>query len=88
MHNNVNNIKYDPQLDHLYLKIQEPRSSDGEELGDSGIILFYGEEEQIVSLEIIGVSTHSVESISPLKPLLPEASYSELHEFFSEVSRR
>lgn len=80
----TSNIEFDSESDHLYLKIQEPRSSDGEELGESGIFLFYGEDEEIVSLEIVGVSTHNVKSISLLKSLLPEAAYDELREFFAE----
>lgn len=84
MSKKTSNIEFDSESDHLYLKIQEPRSSDGEELGESGIFLFYGEDEEVVSLEIVGVSTHNVESISLLKSLLPEAAYDELREFFAE----
>ena len=88
MSKKTSNIEFDSESDHLYLKIQEPRSSDGEELGESGIFLFYGEDEEIVSLEIVGVSTHDVESISLLKPLLPKAAYDELREFFAQEALR
>jgi uncharacterized protein YuzE len=49
-------ISFDPKYDVLYLKFSEEKVADTIEV-DSGILIDYGDREQMIGIEIINVSS-------------------------------
>ena len=48
-------LKVDPQADALYLRLDDSRIIDSEEVAP-GVVLDYNEQNQVVGVEILGLS--------------------------------
>ena len=48
-------LKVDPQADALYLRLDDSRIIDSEEVAP-GVVLDYNEQNQVVGVEILGIS--------------------------------
>ncbi len=48
-------LKVDPEADALYLRLDDSRIIDSEEVAP-GIVLDYNEQNQVVGIEILGIS--------------------------------
>jgi uncharacterized protein YuzE len=48
-------LKVDPEADALYLRLDDSRIIDSEEVAP-GIVLDYNEQNQVVGVEILGIS--------------------------------
>lgn len=48
-------LKVDPEADALYLRLDDSRIRDSEEVAP-GIVLDYNEQNQVVGIEILGIS--------------------------------
>lgn len=48
-------LKVDPEADALYLRLDESRIVESEEVAP-GVVLDYNEQDQVVGVEILGIS--------------------------------
>lgn len=56
-------LKVDPEADALYLRLDDSRIIDSEEVAP-GIVLDYNEQNQVVGVEILGISKRAP-SVNP-----------------------
>lgn len=80
-------VNYDPEVDAAYIRIENKRVLDSEEIAD-GIILDYDDQSEIVGVELLGVKTINPQNFSLLFARLPESfkinfQVSFLQEYFS-----
>ena len=80
-------INYDPEVDAAYIRIENRRVLDSEEIAD-GIILDYDDHSEIVGVELLGIKTMNPQNLSLLFAQLPESfkvnfQASVLQEYFS-----
>ena len=64
-------IHYDRDVDAAYIRIENQKVLDSEEIAD-GIIVDYDEDNKIVGVELLGIKTIQPENFALLIPLLPE----------------
>jgi uncharacterized protein YuzE len=51
-------LKVDPEADALYLRLDDSRITESEEVAP-GVVLDYNEQNQVVGVEILGISTRA-----------------------------
>ena len=56
-------LKVDPEADALYLRLDDSRIVDSEEVAP-GVVLDYNEQNQVVGVEILGISKRAP-SVNP-----------------------
>lgn len=78
----MNTIRYDSETDAAYLKIQDGEYLDSEEISD-GVILDYDENDNVIAVEFLGVSTLSPSHWQKLQSQLPAIAYGQLQAFFA-----
>ncbi len=78
----MNIIKYDPEMDAAYLKIQDGEYVESEEISD-GVILDYDKNDNVIAVEFLGASTLSPSHWQKLQSQLPTIAYRQLQTFFA-----
>ena len=76
----MNRIKYDPEVDAAYLRIQDGEYVESEESSD-GVILDYDQNNNVISVELLGVATLPPSHWQKLQPRLSETIFLQLQEF-------
>lgn len=77
-------LEYDPQADAVYLKLSNNQIIESEEI-INGVVYDYGENDEIVGIEILNLKAKSPEQFKQLDfPISPEDKQF-LTEFFIKV---
>lgn len=53
-------MRYDPEVDALYISILNEKTFESEEVSD-GIIVDYAEDNRVIGVEVLNASKHMVE---------------------------
>lgn len=65
-------LNYDREVDAAYFRIEDKTILESEEIAD-GIIIDYDEDNEIVGVELLGVTTIDPNDLDLLIPLLPQS---------------
>ncbi len=77
-------LEYDPQADAIYLKLSNNQIIESEEI-INGVVYDYGENDEIIGIEILNLKSKSLEALKELNfPFSPEDK-AFLKEFFVKV---
>ncbi|GEM_PF-2240027 len=79
----MNKFNYDPEVDSVYISIEDRDVLESEEIGE-GIIVDYDIDNNIVAVELLGIKTINPNNYAQLKSLLPESVQLQLKEFFPD----
>lgn len=72
-------LNYDQDVDAAYFQIEDKTVLESEEIAD-GIIVDYDENNEIVSVELLGVTTINPKDLDLLIPLLPQSFKAQIQE--------
>ncbi|MDJ0600124.1 MAG: DUF2283 domain-containing protein [Crocosphaera sp.] len=81
----MKNITYDPDADAAYIYLKDSKIIDSETIGD-GVICDYDENNQIVGIEILSVTTRTPTEIKDMNIPLDAEDKKQLKQLFNLFS--
>ena len=81
----MNNIEYDPEVDAAHFRLVDKPGIDSEEIAD-GFIVDYDQDNNVISVELLGVKTINPNDFQKLKPLLSQSALARLQEWLPKLA--
>jgi uncharacterized protein YuzE len=72
-------LNYAQDVDAAYFQIEDKTVLESEEIAD-GIIIDYDENNEIIGVELLGVTTINPKDLDLLTPLLPQSFKAQIQE--------
>ncbi|MEB3189945.1 MAG: DUF2283 domain-containing protein [Snowella sp.] len=81
----MNNIEYDPVVDSAYFQLTDSIGIESEEITD-GVIVDYDKYNNIVAIELLGVTTLSSNALKQLNTLVSPSALAQLQEWLPQLT--
>lgn len=80
----MNNIEYDPVVDSAYFQLTDSIGIESEEITD-GVIVDYDEYNNVIAIELLGVTNLSPNALKQLTSLLSPSALVQLQEWLPQL---